>query len=245
MLQALEHTPDYELALRNLALLQSRRGNGDTALQLLMQVTGEAQAHNDLGYLFLLDGQYERAATYFRRAVELAPRYYELAHRNLERAQALSREARRIPEPAPDKSRQARNRPVPVPASDPAPGVALDSTLFADDAAATGPTGRDPVATRRPVTPVTNGNVKPASTAGSEQPLYLKRWVNAGVLNVRDGDAPDARLLDRINRGRVVRVLREENGWAYVRYWEYKNDNISAREGWVHSDYLTDTQQRA
>ncbi len=229
LLQALEHASDYELALRNLALLHSRRGNPELSLELLRKVTGEAQAHNDVGYLCLLDGKYALAATYFRRAVELSPSYYELAHRNLERAQALARKTRPNPGPGPDRPRQ----------------TTLDRSLFAGATSDSEPAQPRPPSARASANPVSTASAEPASGAGDEHALYLKRWVSAGILNVREGDRADARLLDRLRRGRVVRVLREENGWAYIRYWEYTNDSIAAREGWVHTDYLTDTRQRA
>ncbi|MDH3588477.1 MAG: tetratricopeptide repeat protein, partial [Gammaproteobacteria bacterium] len=91
--EVLRIEPDHELAIRNLALLEVRRQNPDTALALLERVMSKATANNDVGYLCMLDGQHELAAKYFSTAIRLSPSYYELAQDNLERNQKLAQEA--------------------------------------------------------------------------------------------------------------------------------------------------------
>lgn len=85
----------HELALRNMALVEVRAGNDETALGLLSRVSSAAEAHNDVGYLLMLEGRHSTAQRYLLQAIELAPTYYALAHRNLARSRELAEETRR------------------------------------------------------------------------------------------------------------------------------------------------------
>ncbi len=82
----------------------------------------------------------------------------------------------------------------------------------------------------------------PASKANT---LYLKRYVRANALNVRNDSSESGSVLDKIRRGRVVRVLQESGDWAYIFYWHYRGDGILPRKGWVHASFLSEALIRA
>jgi tetratricopeptide (TPR) repeat protein len=56
------------------------------ALQAFMKSGDEAQAYNNIGVYYYMDGQYEDAAKCFQRAIELRPTFYSEAKDNLQRA---------------------------------------------------------------------------------------------------------------------------------------------------------------
>jgi tetratricopeptide (TPR) repeat protein len=56
------------------------------ALEAFMKGGDEAQAYNNIGVYYFMDGQYEEAAKCFQRALELRPTFYEEARANLQRA---------------------------------------------------------------------------------------------------------------------------------------------------------------
>ena len=65
------------------------------ALEAFMQVGDEAQAYNNIGVFFFMDGQYEEAAKCFQRALELRPTFYQEAKTNLQRAIEKMQETRK------------------------------------------------------------------------------------------------------------------------------------------------------
>ncbi len=56
------------------------------ALQAFLKAGDEAQAYNNIGVHYFLEGQYEEAAKCFQRALELRPTFYREARVNLNRA---------------------------------------------------------------------------------------------------------------------------------------------------------------
>jgi tetratricopeptide (TPR) repeat protein len=56
------------------------------ALEAFMKAGDEAQAYNNIGVYYFMDGQYEEAAKCFQRAIELRPTFYQEAKTNLQRA---------------------------------------------------------------------------------------------------------------------------------------------------------------
>ena len=69
--------------------------------------------------------------------------------------------------------------------------------------------------------------------------LYQKHYVEADILNVRDASSQEAAILDKIHRGRVVRVLKTSDDWAYVIYWRYNRGDVLPHKGWVHTSFLS------
>ncbi len=87
--QALRHDPNYPLAWENLGLVHTRRGDYAAAKAAFMRSMTEAQALNNIGYICMLDGRYDKAEEFFKTAIELSPSYYSMAHENLRRTAAL------------------------------------------------------------------------------------------------------------------------------------------------------------
>jgi tetratricopeptide (TPR) repeat protein len=56
------------------------------ALEAFMKGGDEAQAYNNIGVFYFMDGHYEEAAKCFQRALELRPTFYQEAQTNLQRA---------------------------------------------------------------------------------------------------------------------------------------------------------------
>jgi len=65
------------------------------ALEALMKAGDEAQAYNNIGVHYFMEGQYEDAAKCFQRALELRPTFYQEAKTNLQRALEKLQETRK------------------------------------------------------------------------------------------------------------------------------------------------------
>jgi len=76
--------PQNPRILNNLATAYLFSGNEGQALQLFRRVVGEAEAYNNIGFLYLSQKQWDKAEAAFNRAQEVNPRYYQRASRNLE-----------------------------------------------------------------------------------------------------------------------------------------------------------------
>lgn len=88
--RAVNQDPQYQRAWSNLGLLYYRWGRKSDALMVLQKNGSQAEAFNDLGYIALMEGENEEAASLFQRAIDASPRYYPKAVANLNRAKALS-----------------------------------------------------------------------------------------------------------------------------------------------------------
>ena len=65
------------------------------ALEAFMKGGDEAQAYNNIGVFYFMDGRYEEAAKCFQRALELRPTFYQEAKTNLQRALEKMQETRK------------------------------------------------------------------------------------------------------------------------------------------------------
>lgn len=323
---ALAVEPANELALRNLALLEARTGAPEKALELLLLITTEQKALNDVGYICMLEGQHAEAHAYLRRAIDASPSYYALAHRNLERNAELARKAKlasssprsalparrpsqveraapdrasvggasgpaqrpetalsapagavAVPDaelataitPTPDRPAEIAHEPhnatlpprpratqvVAEPQPTPLASLARSGQQRAphlDASVATDPGASRPDPEPELVTPSrgpaqvaepVDAQDAPDASSASEGELYLRRWVSASVLKVREQASLQAAAIGSLNRGRVVRVLRHEGDWAYVLFWDTR-EGVATRKGWVHADYLADQRIR-
>lgn len=81
--RALDINPKYDQAWRNLGLVYARQQRYLTALHAFERVMDTASAHNDIGYICLLDGRYDMAEYYFEQALTLSPVFYRKAKENL------------------------------------------------------------------------------------------------------------------------------------------------------------------
>jgi Flp pilus assembly protein TadD len=87
--QALDRQPSYERAWRNLALVYAKSGRYAEALNAFRKTGKDYEAYNDLGYVVMLKGDYDRASQFLEEAIRLSPTYYELADRNRQRLQLI------------------------------------------------------------------------------------------------------------------------------------------------------------
>lgn len=81
---------NYQLGM---ALAGEKRYN--EALEAFMKAGDEAQAYNNIGVHYFVDGKYEEAAKCFQRAIELRPTFYGEAKTNLQRALEKLHEVRK------------------------------------------------------------------------------------------------------------------------------------------------------
>lgn len=81
--KALKISQDYAQSWRNLGLLYARQGNYMSSITAFERVMESAQAHNDVGYICLLEGKYDKAEYFFEKAISLSPMFYERADDNL------------------------------------------------------------------------------------------------------------------------------------------------------------------
>ncbi|MCB1755391.1 MAG: tetratricopeptide repeat protein [Gammaproteobacteria bacterium] len=77
--------PGYKQAWSNLGLYYVRIGNFDAALEAFEQISEPHQAANNVGYLSMLQDNFETAEKYFEMAIRESPVYYQIAHDNLQR----------------------------------------------------------------------------------------------------------------------------------------------------------------
>ena len=75
----------YDPAWLNLGLVHARLGNEAAALQAFRHVLNEADAYNNLGYIYMMDKKTPPAYQCFEKAISLSPTYHTLANENLKR----------------------------------------------------------------------------------------------------------------------------------------------------------------
>lgn len=92
--KALDISPEFEQAWRNLGLVYARQQRYLAALNALERVMDTAKAHNDIGYICMLDGRYALAKQYFEKALTLSPTFYLKAQENLTYVERLEESAR-------------------------------------------------------------------------------------------------------------------------------------------------------
>ena len=70
----------------NLGLALAKLELYDQALEVFIKGVGEAQAYNNMGCIYLNDGDYANAIASFEKAIEIEPHYYVKAGKNLQKA---------------------------------------------------------------------------------------------------------------------------------------------------------------
>lgn len=88
--KAVQNDKNFERAWRNLGLLYIRKGRYEEAISIFTQVENLPEAYNDVGFICMLDGNYDISEAFFKRAIKLSPRYYEAANNNLRKNRILS-----------------------------------------------------------------------------------------------------------------------------------------------------------
>ncbi len=75
--------------LNNLAMSHALNGQEREALKIFEKSIGEAAAWNNLGYVYMTAGLWEKAEKAFRKALDLEPKFYVRASENLKQLQSL------------------------------------------------------------------------------------------------------------------------------------------------------------
>jgi len=82
----------YNPAWLNQGLVYARLGNDTAALQAFMHVLDEADAYNNLGYIYMMNHNPPAAYECLQKAISLSPTYHILANENLKRLSASESE---------------------------------------------------------------------------------------------------------------------------------------------------------
>ncbi len=79
----------YDSVWLNQGLVHARLGNDAAAIQAFTHVLNEADAYNNLGYIYMMNNKTPAADEYFQKAISLSPTYHRLANENLKRLHAM------------------------------------------------------------------------------------------------------------------------------------------------------------
>lgn len=85
LVQALARKPGSPRINANLAVAIAWQGDYQRALMAARRTAEEHVAYNDVGYIAMLRGDLQLAASYFQKAIDLSPVWFERAAANLER----------------------------------------------------------------------------------------------------------------------------------------------------------------
>ncbi len=91
---ALGYDRTFNSVWHNIGLVHARQGRYEDAERAYRRVMGRPEAYNNIGYLCLIQKDYENAETYLRQAIKLSPSYYVKANENLERLAKLRNRAK-------------------------------------------------------------------------------------------------------------------------------------------------------
>lgn len=91
-IRAIDADPLSIRAWTNLGLVYVRKGQYNRAIKTFKQVMSEFDAYNDLGYFVMLDGRLDEAEYFFKKAIDMSPRYFVKAYANLEQVQVKRRD---------------------------------------------------------------------------------------------------------------------------------------------------------
>jgi len=86
---AIDYNPNFERAWQNIGLVYTRQAKYNRALGASLHVMDKPEAYNNIGFLCMIDEQYDCAEYHFKKAIKLSPTYYVKAHENLDRLQIL------------------------------------------------------------------------------------------------------------------------------------------------------------
>ena len=89
--KALQINPNYKKALYNYGLLKTRVRKYSEAYTIFVKATTPIEASNDVGYLAMMNHDFESAKKYLEQAIRLSPQYYRKANDNLLRLQQMQK----------------------------------------------------------------------------------------------------------------------------------------------------------
>jgi len=87
--RAMSLDPGNRRTMNNLAVAYALYGDEETALQLFEKAGGKAAAYNNIGYIYMTKGMWDKAEQAFTHALDLNPRFYLRAQENLDRLNRL------------------------------------------------------------------------------------------------------------------------------------------------------------
>jgi len=87
--QALSFDNKNNRAIHNLALIDIKNGNFANATALFNRIMPIYESYNNIGYICMLNGQYDEADEYLNRAIDASPVYFPKAEENLKSLSAL------------------------------------------------------------------------------------------------------------------------------------------------------------
>lgn len=87
--QALSADPSFQRAQYNLALITAKLGRYQEAIAMFGKLMKPDAAYNNLGYLCMMEGKYDKAEEFFRKAIEISPTYNVTANDNLKALQRM------------------------------------------------------------------------------------------------------------------------------------------------------------
>jgi len=88
-------SPQHQKINQRLGMALAAMKRYPEALEAFLKVGDEAQAYNNVGVYYFMEGHYEEAAKCFQRALELRPVFYQEAKTNLHRALEKLQQARK------------------------------------------------------------------------------------------------------------------------------------------------------
>lgn len=87
--RALSLDPGNKRTQNNLGAAYALYGDEEIALQIFEKGVGKAAAYNNIGYIYMTRGQWDKAEKAFKHALDLNPRFYSRAQENLDRLNRL------------------------------------------------------------------------------------------------------------------------------------------------------------
>lgn len=98
-LAAISLDRSYTTAWKNLGLVYARTGRYQKALEILQATSDKSTAYNDVGYIAMLNEDFDIAESYFDEAIRLSPKFYPSAVRNRELVRNRLKEQRLTEDP--------------------------------------------------------------------------------------------------------------------------------------------------
>lgn len=83
---------DFHKAFYNYALSLARQKKYNESLSVFSKVISLSEASNNIGFLAMKNGDYEKAEIFLKQAIKLSPKFYKKAHQNLQELQHLKKE---------------------------------------------------------------------------------------------------------------------------------------------------------
>ena len=115
--RALDFNETYQRAIFNLALIEIKNQQFDSANILFTRIMEDYESFNNIGYVCMIDNQFDAAESYFKKAISESPYYYPEAQENLKTLQNIRFKVTKAPavKVMPKKKRTKRLPSPPIP----------------------------------------------------------------------------------------------------------------------------------